>query len=67
LKNVYQSIICNKQKRHPTSVQVELRQAINIGIKTMWETFEINMKEGRGKKDFMDCRKKIYIDYIWRG
>ena len=45
--------------RHPTTAQGELRQVMHLGITTMWETFEINMKEGRAKKDFMGYRKKI--------
>ena len=45
--------------RHPTTAHGELRQTMHLGIKTMWETFEINIKEGRDKKDFMGYRKKI--------
>lgn len=45
--------------RHPTTAHGELRQTMHLGINTMWETFEINIKEGRDKKDFVGYRKKF--------
>ena len=44
--------------RHPTTAKGELRQTMHLGLKTMWETFEINLKVGRGRKNFMGYRKK---------
>ena len=35
--------------RHPTTAKGELRQTMHLGLKTMWETFEINLKVGRAK------------------
>ena len=32
--------------RHPTTAHGELRQTMHLGIKTMWETFEINWTYG---------------------
>ena len=56
--------------RHPTTAKGELRQTMHLGLKTMWETFEINLKVGRAKKKFMGYRKKIKKDeldkkYTW--
>ena len=56
--------------RHPTTAKEELRQTMHLGIKTMWDTFEYNLKVGRGKKKFMGYRKKINKDeleqkYTW--
>ena len=56
--------------RHPTTTKGELRQTMHLGIKTMWDTFEYNLKVGRGKKKFMGYRKKINKDeleqkYTW--
>ena len=56
--------------RHPTTAKGELRQTMHLGIKTMWDTFEYNLKVGRGKKKFMGYRKKINKDeleqkYTW--
>ena len=44
--------------RHPTTVNGELRQTMHLGLKTMWEAFEINLKVGRGSKNFMGYRNK---------
>ena len=44
--------------RHPETANGELRQTMHLGLKTMWETFEINLKVGRGRKNFMGYRKK---------
>ena len=56
--------------RHPTTAKVELRQTMHLGLKTMWETFEINLKVGRAKKKFLGYRKTIKKDeldkkYTW--
>ena len=56
--------------RHPTTAKGELRQTMHLGIKTMWDTFEYNLKVGREKKKFMGYRKKINKDeleqkYTW--
>ena len=56
--------------RHPTTAKGELRQTMHLGIKTMWDTFEYNLKVGRGKNNFMGYRKKINKDeleqkYTW--
>ena len=50
--------------RHPTTAKGELRQTMHLGIKTMWDTFEYNLKVGRGKKNFMGYRKKINKDEL---
>ena len=45
--------------RHPTTAKGELRQTMHLGLKTMWETFEHNLKVGRAKQNFIGYRKKI--------
>lgn len=45
--------------RHPTTVNGELRTTMHLGLKTMWEAFEHNLKVGRAKKNFVGYRKKI--------
>ena len=45
--------------RHPTTAKGELRQTMDLGIKTMWDIFEYNLKVSRGKNNFMGYRKKI--------
>ena len=45
--------------RHPTTAKGELRQTMHLGLKTMWQTFEINLKVGRGRRNFVGYRKKI--------
>ena len=44
--------------RHPTTAKGELRQTMHLGIKTMCDTFEYNLKVGRGKKNLWDIVKK---------
>ena len=56
--------------RHPTTAKGELRQTMHLGLKTMWETFEINLKTGRAHKNFVGYRKKLAKDkldnkYTW--
>ena len=56
--------------RHPSAVNVPLREVNHLGTKTMWEAFEINLVKGRGKKNFIGYRKKISKDelekkYTW--
>ena len=45
--------------RNPATAKGELRQVMHLGIKTMWEAFDYNLKVGRNKKDFMGYRKRI--------
>ena len=59
-----------KVVRHPTTAKGELLQTMHLVLKTMWETFEINLKVGRAKKKFLGYRKKINKDeldkkYTW--
>jgi long-chain acyl-CoA synthetase len=56
--------------RNPATVNGELRETMHLGLKTMWEAFEINLKVGRHKKNFLGYRKKIKKDelekkYTW--
>ena len=39
--------------RNPVTANGELRQVMHLGINTMWEAFEHNLKVGRNKKDFV--------------
>ena len=50
--------------RHPSTVNVPLRQINHLGTATMWDAFEINLKNGRAKKDFLGYRKKISKDEL---
>ena len=43
--------------RHPTTAKGELRQTMHLGLKTMWKTFEINLKSGRDKKTLLAIGK----------
>ena len=45
--------------RNPATAKGELRQTMHLGLKTMWETFEINLKTGRAQKNFVGYRKKL--------
>ena len=56
--------------RNPSTVNGELRQVMHLGIDTMWEAFEHNLKVGRGKKNFIGYRKregqnKLEDKYTW--
>ena len=56
--------------RNPATAKGELRQTMHLGLKTMWETFEINLKTGRAHKNFVGYRKKLAKDkldnkYTW--
>ncbi|MBQ3642671.1 hypothetical protein II906_12220 [bacterium] len=44
--------------RNPVTANGELRQVMHLGINTMWEAFEYNLKVGRNKKDFVGYRKR---------
>ena len=55
---------------NPSTVNGELRQVMHLGIDTMWEAFEHNLKVGRGKKNFIGYRKregqnKLEDKYTW--
>lgn len=65
LKEVKYGEFCGEKKdgqtqviRHPTTANSELRQTMHLGIKTMWETFEYNLKVGRENKNFVGYRKR---------
>ena len=45
--------------RNPSTAKGELRQVMHLGIDTMWEAFEHNLKVGRAKKNFIGYRKRI--------
>ena len=45
--------------RNPATVNGELRQTMHLGINTMWDAFDHNLKVGRGKKNFVGYRKRI--------
>ena len=45
--------------RNPATAKGELRQVMHLGIKTMWEAFEYNLKVGRNHKDFLGYRKRV--------
>ena len=56
--------------RNPSTANGELRQVMHLGIDTMWEAFEHNLKVGRGKKNFIGYRKregqnKLEDKYTW--
>lgn len=56
--------------RNPLVANKELRQVMHLGCQTVWESFEINLKNNRHKCDFMGYRKKINKDelekkYTW--
>ena len=56
--------------RNPSTAKGELRQVMHLGIDTMWEAFEHNLKVGRGKKNFIGYRKregqnKLEDKYTW--
>ena len=66
IKDIQYGEFCGEKKegetqvvRHPTTAKGELRQTMHLGLKTMWETFEHNLKVGRAKKHFVGYRKKI--------
>ena len=47
-----------------------LHEVMHLGCKTMWDAFEINLKNGRGKNEFLGYRKRISKDelekkYTW--
>ena len=65
LKEVKYGEFCGEKKdgqtqviRHPTTANSELRQTMHLGIKTMWDTFEYNLKVGRENKNFVGYRKR---------
>ena len=45
--------------RNPSTAKGDLRQTMHLGIDTMWDAFEYNLKVGRQNKNFMGHRKKI--------
>ena len=45
--------------RNPSTAKGELRQVMHLGINTMWEAFDHNLKVGRAKKNFIGYRKRI--------
>ena len=66
IKDIQYGEFCGEKKegetqvvRHPTTVNGELRTTMHLGLKTMWEAFEHNLKVGRAKKNFVGYRKKI--------
>ena len=66
LKDFQYGEFCGEKKegetqvvRHPTTAKGELRQVMHLGINNMWDTFEYNLKIGRGKKNFVGYRKRI--------
>lgn len=58
IKEIQYGEFCSEKKEgetqvvcHPTTVNGELRITMNLGLKTMWEAFEHNLKVGRDKKN----------------
>ena len=45
--------------RNPATANGELRQTMHLGINTMWDAFDHNLKVGRNKKPFIGYRKRI--------
>ena len=45
--------------RNPATANGELRQTMHLGINTMWDAFDYNLKVGRNKKPFIGYRKRI--------
>ena len=45
--------------RNPNVSNTELRETHHLGCKTVWESFEINLKKNRHKNNFIGYRKKI--------
>jgi len=56
--------------RNPNVANKELREDMHLGCKTVWDSFEINLKKNRHKNNFIGYRKKIKKDelekkYTW--
>ena len=71
LKNItYNKFISEPKKgetgilRNPFVANKELRTVMHLGCETVWESFEINLKQGRQKDDFIGYRKKIKKDEL---
>ena len=45
--------------RNPTTANGELRQTMHLGINTMWEAFNHNLKVGRNHKPFVGYRQRV--------
>ena len=68
LKEIQYGEFCGEKKegetqviRHPTTAHGELRQVMHLGINTMWDTFEYNLKVGRAKKILLVIVKELTI------
>jgi len=66
IPDIQYGVFCGEKKegetqvvRNPATANGELRQIMHLGINTMWEAFNHNIKVGRAKKDFVGYRKKI--------
>ena len=69
LKNItYGTYISEPKKgetgilRNPYVTNSELRTTMHLGCETVWESFEINLKNNYHKRDFIGYRKKIKKD-----
>ena len=56
--------------RNPNVEKTPLRETMHLGCKTVWDSFEINLKKNRHKNNFIGYRKKIKKDelekkYTW--
>ena len=56
--------------RNPNVANKELRTTMHLGCETVWDAFEINLKNNKQKRDFLGYRKKIKKDeyekkYTW--
>ena len=65
LRKIQYGEFCGEKKegetqviRNPSTVNGELRTKMHLGITTMWEAFEHNLKVGRAHNNFMGYRKK---------
>ena len=50
--------------KNPNVAKTELRETMHLGCKTVWESFEINLKKNRHKYNFLGYRKKIKKDVL---
>ena len=50
--------------RNPNVANTELRTTHHLGCETVWDSFEINLKKNRHKRNFIGYRKKINKDEL---
>ena len=50
--------------RNPNVVNSKLRETMHLGCETVWDSFEINLKKNRHKRNFIGYRKKIKKDEL---